>query len=184
MEYRQRSYPLFAACGLNCGLCPRYQTDGASKCPGCAGEGFLSKHPSCGVVSCCQRKDVEYCYLCEEYPCKKYDGADTADSFVVHNSLANFEKVGKYGIDGYKAELDEKIGILEDLLANYNDGRRKNLFCIAVNLMELPDIKKVMARILSEVKPEESLKEKSALAVRLFQAMAEERGIVLKLRKK
>ena len=33
-EY-DREYPLFSACGLNCGLCPRFYTDGESRCPGC-----------------------------------------------------------------------------------------------------------------------------------------------------
>jgi len=40
MEYKQREYPLFSACGLNCGLCPRYHTDGISKCPG------QNRHPN------------------------------------------------------------------------------------------------------------------------------------------
>ncbi|MDA8220886.1 DUF3795 domain-containing protein [Desulfosporosinus sp.] len=74
MEYKQRQYPLFSACRLNCGLCPRYHTDGISKCPGCAGEDFSSKHPTCGVLSCSQRHGIEYCYLCDEYPCKKFEG--------------------------------------------------------------------------------------------------------------
>jgi len=58
MEYKIRSYPQFSACGLNCGLCPRYHTSGITRCPGCAGENFLMKHPSCGVLSCSQRKKL------------------------------------------------------------------------------------------------------------------------------
>lgn len=49
-------------------VCPYYQMDGYSKCPGCSGEGFMTKHPTCGVLSCSQRKGLEYCYLCDEYP--------------------------------------------------------------------------------------------------------------------
>lgn len=185
MEYKQREYPLFSACGLNCGLCPRYQTDGSSKCPGCAGEGFLTKHPTCRVLSCCQRHGIEYCYLCDEYPCKKYDGADASDSFITHqNQLKDLEKAKTTGLDAYICELDEKIAILESLLQDYNDGRRKNFFCIAVNLLELEDVKHVIGQIANEVKPEQSVKEKSAIAVRLFQAMADARNITLKLRTK
>lgn len=47
MEYKQREYPMFSACGLNGGLCPRHQMDGTSKCPGCSGKEFLTKHPTC-----------------------------------------------------------------------------------------------------------------------------------------
>ena len=71
IEYK-RKYPLFSACGLNCGLNPRFYTKGDSKCPGCGGENFSAKHPPCGVLSCSQRNLIEYCYLCNEYPCKKY----------------------------------------------------------------------------------------------------------------
>lgn len=184
MEYTQRQYPLFAACGLHCGLCPRYQTDGSSKCPSCAGEGFLTKHPSCGILSCCQRHGLEYCFLCDEYPCKKYAGADLADSFIVHNSLRNFDKAKNQGLGFYQSELDEKVEILQGLLENYNDGRRKNFYCVAVNLLELDDVKTVMDQIKKQIQPNDPMKEKSAAAVRLFQAMADKRSITLKLRKK
>lgn len=179
-----RQYPLFAACGLNCGLCPRHQTDGANKCPGCAGEGFLTKHPSCGILSCCQRHGLEYCLLCDEYPCKKYDGADLSDSFIVHNTLKNFDKAMNRGMDAYKSELDEKVELLQVLLKNYNDGRRKNFFCVSVNLLELQDVKTVMEQIKEQTQSITPIKEKSAIAVRLFQAMADTRNIILKLRKK
>jgi len=185
MEYRQREYPLFSACGLNCGLCPRYQMDGASKCPGCSGEGFLTKHPKCGLLSCSQRKGIEYCYQCDEFPCKKYDGADQSDSFITHlNQLKDMEKAKSLGIDVYKQELDEKITILEHLLANYDDGRRKGLFCLAVNLLELHDIKSVVEQLAFEIQPEQPIKERAATAGQLFEEMAEKRNITLKLRKK
>jgi len=185
MKYKQREYPLFSACGLNCGLCPRYQADGASKCPGCSGKEFLTKHPTCGVLSCCQRKGLEYCYQCDEYPCKKYDGADQSDSFITHlNQFCDMEKAKTLGIDAYKKELNEKIFILKTLLANYDDGRRKGFFCLAVNLLELQDVRHVMEQILSQTQPEQSVKDKAITAVQLFQSMAEQRNFTLKLRKK
>lgn len=185
MEYMQRPYPFFSACGLNCGLCPRYQTDGASKCPGCAGDGFSAKHPPCGVLSCCQRHGHEYCVACEEYPCQKYKGADEADSFISHlNQLKDFEKVKKIGLQAYQAELDEKMNRLQKLLEHYNDGRRKGFFCIAVNLLNLQDVDEVMEQLIKETRADEPLKEKAATATRLFQAMADKRAISLTLRKK
>lgn len=184
MKYQQRAYPLFSACGLNCGLCPRYQMDGASKCPGCSGEGFLTKHPTCGVLSCSQRNGLEYCYSCDAYPCKKYDGADQSDSFITHlKQLSDLEKARTLGIDAYRQELNEKISILELLLASYNDGRRKSFFCLAVNLLELQDVRHVMEQLACETQPEQSAKEKAAIAVRLFQSMAEQRDYSLKLRR-
>lgn len=121
-----RSYPLFSACGLNCGLCPQYHTSGKSKCPGCAGKDFLASHPPCGVLSCCQRYGHEYCFQCKEYPCQKYNGVDRTDSFITHkNQFRDLDKA-KNNINAYQAELDEKVAILQELLTNYNDGRRKS----------------------------------------------------------
>ena len=185
MEYRTRQYPLFSACGLNCGLCPRYNSDGISKCPGCAGESFSEKHPACGVLSCSQRHGIEYCCLCQEYPCRKFEGADTTDSFITHkNQLTDFDKVRSIGLDAYEAELDTKVGILKDLLMNFDDGRRKSFFCTAVNLIDLQDLKNVMKQLEAKIRPGDTLKEKSETAVRLLKTMAEKRNVSLQLRKK
>ncbi len=159
--------------------------DGTSRCPGCSGEGFLTKHPACGVLSCSQRKGLEYCYQCDEYPCKKYDGADQSDSFITHlKQFSDMEKAKTLGIDSYRNVLNEKISILEMLLANYNDGRRKGFFCLAINLLEIQDVRHVMEQILSQTQTEQSVKDKATTAVQLFQSMAEQRNLTLKLRKK
>jgi hypothetical protein len=183
VEYHQREYPLFSACGLNCGLCPRHQMAGTSKCPGCSGEGFLTKHPTCGLLSCTQRRGIEYCYQCNEFPCKKYDGADKADSFITHlNQFRDMEKARGGGIDAYIYELNEKVRMLEQLLADYDDGRRKSLFCLAVNLLETEDIRRVLEQLRSDT--DMPRKEKAAFAASLLQAAAEQRNITLKLRKR
>ena len=185
MEYKERKNPLFAACGLNCGLCPRYHTKGESRCPGCAGKGFSLVHPPCGVLSCALRKGLEYCFLCDDFPCEKYDGVDSSDSFITHkNQLKDFEKAKQIGLKEYEAKLDVKVKILIELLENYNDGRRKSFFCLAVNLLELNDIQFVMAQIAEQTKTIVTTKEKSAIAARLFQNMADKRSVCLQLRKK
>jgi len=176
MAYQTRTYPQFSACGLNCGLCPRYHTKGTSRCPGCAGEGFSEVHPPCGILSCCQRKGLEYCFACDEYPCKKYEGADLEDSFITHkNQFRDMEKAKRMGIAAYKGELDAKVEALETLLANYDDGRRKAFYCTAINLLELQDVQAVMSQLGEKDKP--------ADVARLFEQMAGQRGVCLKLRK-
>ena len=168
-----RQNPLFSACGLHCGLCPRYYTGGGSRCPGCGGENFAAVHPPCGVLSCSQRRGLEYCWQCEAYPCGRYDGADASDSFITHfNQLRDNEKAKAMGAEAYQAEQDEKIAILRHLLAKYNNGRQKSFYCAAVNLLELDDLKLVMEQL------------DGSNAAALLQAMADRRGISLKLRKK
>ena len=151
-EYK-REYPLFSLCGLNCGLCPHYQTKGESKCPGCGGEDFHLKHPTCAVITCNRKHDnVEYCFQCASFPCEKYSSPSNVDSFISYrNVLADFEKAKKDGLDQYKIELNEKVDTLEFLINNYNDGRRKNFYCIAVNLLKLKDLKDIMTEINGKV---------------------------------
>jgi hypothetical protein len=185
MRHSERGCPMFSACGLNCCLCPRYHTDGASRCPGCGAKGFSGKHPSCGVLSCCRRKGLEYCYRCGEYPCGKYDNAGAYDSFITHkNQLSDFARAKDFGVDAYIAELDEKHEILKLLIANYDDGRRKSFFCLAVNLLSLADIKRVMDSITAKTEPSSTQKEKANEAARLLEQAAKESGIELKLRNK
>ena len=180
MKDFRRQYPLFSLCGLNCGLCPMLL---GNYCPGCGGG---AGNQPCAIARCSQKREgLEYCYQCGEYPCEKYEGIDVFDSFIVHrNQLKDFERVKTIGIDAYKSELEEKVEILHYLLADFNDGRRKNFFYSAVNLLELQDVKTGMAQLDAGDLDGMTLKEKAALAVNLFGAMAEKRSIVLKLNKK
>jgi len=136
------------------------------------------------VLSCCQRKGIEYCGQCGDFPCAKYDLADKGDSFITHkNQLKDIEKAKRIGLEAYEAELNDKVKILEELLESYNDGRKKSFFCLAVNLLELQDIKSAMAQIAAETEPSDTVKEKAKTAVSVFQDMADKRAVSLKLRK-
>lgn len=185
IEYK-RKYHLFSLCGLNCGLCPRFQTDGISKCPGCGGPNFHLKHPSCAVITCNKKYDnVEYCFQCSSYPCKRYRSTCKVDSFISYlNVIADFEKAGKKGIDKYRKEMDEKVDILEFLIQNYNDGKRKSFYCIAVNLLSLDDLRGVMSDIKKKLTPLDiGLKNRIQQIAGLLESKARKRNVELKLRK-
>lgn len=94
------------------------------------------------------------------------------------------EKVKSIGIGSYHTELSEKATILLYLLENYNDGRRKTLFGLAVNLLELTDIKAVIQEIESKVLLSTTIKEKAIIAAKQFEDVALQKGIILKLNKK
>ena len=148
MKEYKREYPLFSLCGLNCGLCPRYQSEGTSKCPGCGGADFHLKHPSCAVVSCSRKHGgVEYCFLCESYPCERYQSPGSKDSFITYQNVIRDMQRAADGIERYQAELSQKIAFLETLIGHYNDGRKKNFYCMAVNLLDLEDLNDIKEKI-------------------------------------
>lgn len=63
-----------------------------------------------------------------------------------------------------------------------NNGRKKTLFCVAVNLLELDDLGNIISE-LDENTSNLTLKEKSAHAASLLQEAAKKKNIILKLRK-
>lgn len=108
------------------------------------------------------------------------------DSFITHRRRrADLEKAKNIGIAQYDLEQQEKVQILSYLLSNYNDGRRKNFFCVAVNLLELPELREVVAELRSNEKlPSLPIKERSSYAAEVVQNIADRRNVVLKLIKK
>ncbi|MEA3391675.1 MAG: DUF3795 domain-containing protein, partial [Candidatus Marinimicrobia bacterium] len=135
-----KTYPTIGCCGIDCGLCPRYHTDGPSACPGCDGVNFKDKHPSCGFVTCCVTKHgFEVCSDCPDYPCKRFDPEKEGyDSFVTHqNVFANLDMIKKEGIEIFLKQQSKCMAVLVDFLENFNDGRSKSFFCLATALLPL-----------------------------------------------
>ena len=89
------------------------------------------------------------------------------------------------GPGSYQEEQKEKIRILEYLLERYNDGRKKTLFCTAVNFLTLEDLIAVLIQAETENRLQDlPLKERAAGIAELIQELARQKGISLKLRKK
>ncbi len=151
-------------------------------CGGC-GNG----NQSCKIAKCSlEHGKIEYCYECGQYPCEKYEHVDEYDSFITHRrQKADLEKARSIGIEQYNLEQQEKIKILSFLLSNYNDGRRKNFFCVAVNLLELSEIQEAVKQIQSnDGLSVLSFKEQCLYATEVIQKIADRRNIKLKLIKK
>jgi hypothetical protein len=189
-----RETPLFSLCGLNCCLCPRFRTTGSSRCPGCGGEDFYEKHPTCGIISCGQRHDgVEYCFQCKEYPCNRYTGPNEKDSFITYRHVPMDMNTAKdTGLEKYLEQLSKKSYILDILLDEWDNGRLKSYFCLAVNLLPLSDLELAMSELsqreqLQGEDPAANATSDSALkgkiAKEYFDTLAAESGISLQLRK-
>lgn len=171
----------FSLCGLNCALCSMHL---GGYCPGCGGG---AGNQSCAIAKCSlEHGGVSFCWECPEYPCHRYKGFDDGDSFVPHrNWQQDINQAQELGLEAYLAQLEEKRAILEELLAHYNDGRRKTLFNTAVYLLSLKELRFVMAALNG--RPElagQTVKERALAAAELLQNAADRRGISLKLNKK
>lgn len=174
-----RKNQLFSLCGLNCGLCPM-QLGGY--CPGCGGG---PGNQPCAIARCSLRHDrIEYCFLCPEFPCPRYQGIGEYDSFITHrHQLEDMARAREIGIEAYNLEQARKAEILQALLSDFNDGRRKTFYCLAVNLLPLEDLENAMEQAAGRADCS-TIKEKAGLVVSIMNHFAICRGLVLKLRKK
>ena len=171
-----RKNQLFSLCGLNCGLCSMHL---GGHCGGC-GNG----NQSCKIARCSlEHGGMEYCCECPHYPCEKYEKIGEYDSFITtRRQKADMEKLRTIGADRYNAEQEEKVRLLGYLLSSFNDGRRKTLFCLAVNLLDLSDVRAVVDQLMASNLS--TVKERAVFAAALLQEVASEKGISLKLNRK
>lgn len=189
-KYPFKRYPTIACCGLDCGLCPTYYTKGPSRCPGCCGPDFFTKHPSCSIVTCCVKNNkFETCADCNEFPCQKLKDWDKVDSFICHRvSLTNLNLIKNNGIEEFIKQQEKRIDFLETMLENFNEGRSKSFFSIATALLPLDDLEQVMNRSNEEIQREgielNDLKTKSKILRTYLNQYANKRKIELKLKKK
>ena len=170
-----KKHPTIGCCGIDCGLCPRYYTDGSSRCPGCGGEGFEQKRPGCGFITCCvKKKGLEACGECGEYPCKRFEKfTGCGDSFVSHRKmLPNHESIQDKGLAAFLEQQEKRIAFLETALRDHSDGRSKSFYCIAAALLSIEGL----SRALSLAEQGDSFKE-------VLVQIAETEGQELKLRK-
>ncbi|MCI8422440.1 MAG: DUF3795 domain-containing protein [Lawsonibacter sp.] len=176
MKGFSRKDQAFSMCGLSCALCPMKL---GGYCPGCGGgEG----NQSCTLARCSlERGGLEYCFQCGQYPCEKYENFDQYDSFLTHQGRArHVERARQLGVAQYRQELKEKASLLQTLLTEFYTGRKKTFYCVAVDLLELEDIRAVADQFLSV----RDQKERERKAVAFLEELAVQRGTTLKLRKK
>lgn len=141
MKGFSRPVTQFSLCGLNCALCTM---NIGGYCPGCGGgEG----NQSCRIARCSlEHGNPCFCFECPLYPCPLFDSFDSCDSFIPHGvRTRDVERMRTIGLAGYLEELEEKRKLLLALIRDFDDGRRKTFFSVAVYLLDLGDLEEVMA---------------------------------------
>ncbi|MBM3707014.1 MAG: DUF3795 domain-containing protein [Actinobacteria bacterium] len=160
MNIPGKIYPVIGCCGLDCGLCPRYYTAGASRCPGCAGIDFAGKHPSCSFITCCVKKNgLEACGQCKDFPCPKFKSNEFYQQLKESSSYPSYKKVipnlnfiKENGIEKFIKEQKKRIEILQIIIDKFNDGRSKSFFCRASCLLDIKDLKNSLDKASWKIK--------------------------------
>jgi len=189
-KYPLKKYPTVGACGLNCGLCPRYYTEGTSRCPGCCGQNFWQKMPGCGFITCCvKQRNLETCAQCVDWAdcervAKLLDSAKHKDSFLSHRPLAaNYAFIRKNGIEEFVRLEIEKQEFLRHLIDNYDEGRSKSFYCTSCQLIPLDRLMVALEDAEVKITADTDVKEKAKLVRAAISNLANALQIDLKLRK-
>ena len=160
MNEHVKIYPTIGVCGLDCGLCPRYYTVGASRCPGCCGPEFFSKHPSCSFITCCvKKKNLEVCAECSDFPCSKFKSDEEYQQVKESSSYPSYKKVmlnlnfiKEHGIEKFVGQQKKRIKLLETMIVNFDDGRSRSFYCKSAALLDLTTLESSLDKAIQKIK--------------------------------
>jgi hypothetical protein len=174
-------------CGLSCRLCPRYHTDGSSRCGGCKSPFRMGA--GCPFITCAvKKKGIELCTDCGEGEnCERWtrhrESSKTMDSFVCYQKLQdNIQFIKQYGIRAFEETQEKRCRLLEEMLAEFDDGRSKSYYCIAATVMEPEELAGALARAKTATAGK-APKEKAKAMRKVLEDIAREKGYNLALRK-
>lgn len=150
----------FGRCGMPCGLCAMYHTQGDSRCVGCCDseDSFASQ---CKMFRCCGGKGHVSCGQCAEYPCAQVDameefkGLDTGKVW-----LRVCGDIRESGVEAWYPAYEAKCLLLREALDRYNDGRMKSYLCRLFIAQALPVLQAIMQEALPSIPMEADAKER------------------------
>jgi len=180
-------YPAMGICGLSCLLCPRYHTDGSSRCGGCKSEFRMGA--GCPFITCAvKRRGIEFCWECGEHrDCEKWrkhrDAGRTGDSFKCYQKInGDVDCILENGFETYWKAQREREEILREMLAGFNEGRSKNYYCIAATVLEIGELREALKKAARESEGMDTKARSKALRT-ILDGIAAEKNYLLKLRR-
>jgi len=72
-----------------------------SDCNGC--RAGTCKYPNCGVIACYQKKGVDFCFQCDEFPCEKTN----FDSDLKRRWIQMNNRMKEIGVESYFQETED-----------------------------------------------------------------------------
>jgi hypothetical protein len=173
-------------CGLSCRLCPRYQTDSASRCLGCKSVNRMAA--GCPFITCAKKVGVEFCWDCRDsQSCEKWQKhrelGRKYDSFKSYQKLEeDIQFVKEKGIEAFEEQQKIRESLLLGLLREFNEGRSKSYYCIAATVMSIDELKESLEEAAAGSKSM-NVKEKAKLMHAILDDTTRKKGYNLRLRK-
>jgi len=180
-------YPQVGICGLSCMLCPRFYTNGSSRCNGCKTESRMGA--GCPFITCAiKKKEIEFCWDCQESDnCKKWkkhrERGKRIDSFKCYQTLEkDISFIKQNGIRAFINQQNKRAKYLSIMITNYDDGRSKSFYCIAATVLDIDALKNALAEMQVTLDGLDK-KSRAELMHRILNQVKLRKGYTLKLRK-
>jgi hypothetical protein len=131
-----------------------------------------------------KNKGLEVCGQCPEFLCPRFKGWDASDSFVSHvYSLRNLEYVKEHGLQAFLLHHRGRVDLLRRMLTTCDDGRSRNVYCLAVALLPPDELEEALKKTESST-PGKDIKTRAGFLRGQLFTLADKNGITLKLRSK
>lgn len=132
---------------------------GTSRCPGCCGPEFFSKHPSCSFITCCVKKrGLEVCAECSDFPCSRFKSEQEYQQLKESSSYPSYKQVipnlnfiKERGIEEFAGQQRKRIQLLERMLADFDDGRSKSFYCKSAASLDLANLENSLHKAIQKV---------------------------------
>lgn len=139
------NFPEIGIYGLSCRLCSTYHIETKSRCGGCKSEYRMSA--GCPFIAyAVKKREIEFYWDCEESETyekwKNYRrSGEKADSFKCYQKLEdNIDFIKKMEYMHLKKSRLSVRKLLKEILKEFNEGRSKSYYCIAVTVMGINEL--------------------------------------------
>lgn len=173
----QTENDLIGACGIYCGLCPKYQSKATSRCIGCK---LGEQHSWCSIWNCCVKKHgFKTCAECGEiFNCAIFLRRKV-DEWIP--AADNLRQIKEGGLENWLREQKERQILVEELLQNYNEGRSMSFYCSACAKMPVSLVNKAAKegkkKIVSDKLDKSHIKMRAKIMKSVIKDMAEKYNI-------
>jgi hypothetical protein len=144
---------------------------------------------ACSFINCAiKKKGIEFCWLCNESKScerlkKNREFAKNHDTSTCYQKIeCNAQFIQKNGIEKFEQQQKTRENLLKAMLAEFNEGRSKSLYCVAVTVMEPSELEAALneARVKSKGM---NLKQRAEVMHSTLSKVAVDKNYVLNLRK-
>jgi hypothetical protein len=183
----KETYTEIGVCGLSCRLCPAYHRETKSKCGGCKTEHRMGA--ACPFHNCAvKKKGIDFCGFCDENnTCVRWmkfrEVGKERDSIVCYQRLEdNINFIQNNGMEEFEKQQIAREKLLRAILTEFNEGRSKTLYCVAVTILEISELESVLKKARATSKGLD-IRAKSEVMHSLLNEIAASKDYLLKLRR-